>query len=188
MQSSLINKTLVFLFILLFVVLIGEVGYLIYSSKNSNPGSPLSLINNSSNKSVSPAPTSNKGDATVSGVYQAVFDNFLKMGSKGAYKTASLNDSYTAKILEIKTKGYINTSTFPTGYVPILVLKLQTVSSKNPVIFSIAFNEQEYNGAYVHGASVNKLGNLKVGQIIDVQESFTVLDNNLITKYDILVK
>jgi len=190
MLSSLTNKILIFVFVLLFAVLVGELGYFIYTSKSNGTGNPLALINNLSNSNVSPTPASNQGSSTLAGVYQTSLANYLKLGSLGLLKFAALTNNYSGKILKIENKNYLNISKLqlPQGYLPVLRIQLQSTLSKKPESFYIYFNQSEYYNAVVKIGSVKKtMSDLKIGQTVDVTETMSLLDNNLNTDYLISV-
>lgn len=198
MQPSQRNQVLTFVFILLFIVLVGEILYFYYSSKNNKPSDQSVLTNEGSAANVSSniSPTPNQNLTLPQGnleknIYQETLSNNLKLGALGYYKSSTLTSSYSGKIERINTKN-IDTSRLPKGYLPVLQIILIRSSYGEGNIFNIYFNQREYDTAYIYensknGVIVKNIRDLKEGQTIDVVESLSILDNNMDVYYEISI-
>jgi hypothetical protein len=198
MQPSQRNQVLTFVFVLLFIVLVGEILYFYYSSKNNKPSDQSVLTNegSTSNNSSALSQTPDQSSTSTQGnpeknIYQETLSNNLKLGALGYYKSSTLTSSYSGKIERINTKN-VDASRLPKGYLPVLQIILRRTSFGEGNLFSIYFNQREYDTAYVYensknGAVVKNIQDLKEGQTIDVVESLSILDNNMNVYYEISI-
>lgn len=197
MQSSQRNQVLKFVFVLLFIVLIGEIIYFYYSSKNNKlTGQSVSTNDGSApvSSNLSPIPSQNSTSPQGNfekNIYQETLNNNLKLGALGYYKGSALTSNYSAKIEGIITKN-IDTLRLPKGYLPVLQIILRRSSYGEGKIFSAYFNQREYDTAHIYensksGVIVKNIRDLKEGQTIDVVESLSILDNNMNIYYEISI-
>ncbi len=198
MQPSQRDQVLTFVFILLFILLIGEVLYFYYSFKNNKSMDQSVSINGGLVASVSPSPSLTPSQCSnllqgnpEKNIYQETLSNNLKLGALGYYKSSTLTSNYSGRIERINTEN-IDTSRLSKGYLPVMQIILQSSSNEDREIFSIYLNQREYDTAYIYensknGVIVKNIRDLKQGQIIDVVESLSILDNNMNIYYEISI-
>lgn len=165
------NKVLTFVFVILFVGLLGEVGYLFYSSKQPALKNKLIPI---TEKSISSTSQPERQGT------QAIKDNvlnYLSVANSGVLKSSILTNHYEGNITEIDNKS--NDPIADYG------LKIK-FKGENGDINGFRYNKDEVSQKlsvfrYVKGAPLEKItiDDLKVGDLISIDDSLNLLDDNL---------
>lgn len=168
------NKILTFVFVILFVVLLGEIGYLFYTSqqKSALSKNQTSLNQDTKDSSLTLSPGEN-GE-------QAVVNNVLAYVSKfrlGILKTSVLKNHYEGKIIEMENKR--------NNKPPDNSLKLRFTSldgSENTIFYN--FDEinnkmSVFRTKQSEKAEKISVDDLKVDDSIWIDEELNLLDNDL---------
>lgn len=166
-----LNKIYVAIFVILFAVVIGEIGYLFYSSKQST------LKNNA-------VPTIKKSITATSqperqGI-QAIKDNVLarlSVANSGVLKSSTLTNHYEGKVIELSNK--IDDPVANYG----IKIRFQ---GENGEINGFFLNKNETSQIlsvfrYVKDAPLEKItiNDLKVGDSISIDEDLNLLNDDL---------
>lgn len=165
------NKILTVVFVILFVVVVGEIGYLFYSSKQPAP----------KNKAVS---TTEKLISATSQPErhgtQAIGDNvlnYLSFANSGVLKASTLTNHYEGTITEIDNKSSDPTVDYG--------LKIK-FKGENGDVNGFRYNKDETTQKlsifrYIKDAPLEKISinDLKVDDFISLDENLNLLDDNL---------
>lgn len=193
MNSSLSNSLLKTIFLILFLVLLAEIGYFFYSEKKTNQEDNIPIANiSSTNKD-------NKEEQkieTAPDIYD--FNEVTKLTLKNTAKAIALGflerseivNTFKGKLIAIEKEGFDKYDLIE-GYKPVLGFKLEVKPNVRPVSF--LFNQEEYENALVEelsssgSANPKTLEDLKVGQLVEVTETYKLLDDNKLFQYRISI-
>lgn len=166
------NKILTFVFVILFVGLLGEVGYFFYSSRQ--PALKNKLI-----------PTTSQPERQGT---QAIKDNvlnYLSVANSGVLKSSTLSNHYEGKIIKLSNK--IDDPTVNHD----IEIRFQ---GENGDVNGFFYNKDEATQKlsifrYLKDAPLEKItiSDLKVGDLISIDENLNLLDDNL-TNFVIAIK
>jgi hypothetical protein len=166
------NKLLTAVFVVLFIVLLGEVGYLLYSSRQSAAENQ-------------PAPVSGQVNVPTSSIErngtQAIKDNvlnYIAVANEGVLKTATLISHFEGKIIELDNKiddpsaeNFKIRFQAENGSINGFIYNKNEVSQKLSVFRSLKDGQSD----------PITIDDLKVGDLISLDQNVNLLDDDLST-------
>lgn len=193
MNSSLSNNLLKIIFLILFLVLLAEIGYFFYSEKKTNqedniPIANISSINkdNKEGQKIETAPDI----YDFNEVTKLTLRNTAKAIALGFLERSEIVNTFKGKLIAIEKEGFDKYDLIE-GYKPVLGFKLEVKPNVRPVSF--LFNQEEYENALVEelsssgSATFKTFEDLKVGQLLEITEIYKLLDDNKLFQYKISI-
>lgn len=169
------------------MVLLAEVVYFFYTNKKPNKENNNVLVDNT----LQTKEKESLSEANFNEVAEFVLQDTSVMLNSGLLQSSEVVNRFKGKVLKLETEK-INSEKFISGYRPILKVDLE-ISSKTDQAVSIYFNQEEYNNTSVEqlsasGDSIPKtLKDIKVGQTIEVTETFSLMNDNRLFQYQISI-
>ncbi|MGB9883543.1 MAG: hypothetical protein ACPLRN_03470 [Microgenomates group bacterium] len=174
------EKLLKIVFGILFLVLLGEIGYLIYTfNQNQKKISSLPIITQSVNQT-QPQTNINSNPAYSNKTIESL--SYLK---KNIVTSSILENNYQGKIIEIDNQeGYLQKEDFKY----VFKIRIENQDDTN----SFYFNKDELEKINVYDKNNQKMSidTLKIGDFVSIKEKLNLLEdpNNNLVSFDIYLK
>lgn len=168
------NKILVAVFVILFTVFVGEVGYLLYTANQATP---------KTNEVINPSPTPLVKRNGVQAVDNQTVETIKNLNA-GILSQSLLENKYRGEIIEINLEeGTVNQKGLP-EFKYALEIGLRGEDEEANSFF---YSESEVALMTVHGSSGSaalELSNLKAGDSIEITEVWDLkkqIDHNIVS-------